>query len=147
MPTQIKTVVVSGYFDGGPHSGHLELFKNAKKLGRVLVIVNNDEQSKLKKGYSFYTERERLYRILGCKDVDWAILSVDKDLGVSETLKHVTKYGQQLHIFYNDTYGQCRESDTCRELGIEVIYGDGPKITSSSDLIAEGVDRYLEACL
>lgn len=44
-----KIVCVSGYFDP-IHIGHIEYMKRAKELGnKLMVIVNNDEQAKLKK--------------------------------------------------------------------------------------------------
>lgn len=42
-------VVASGYFDP-IHEGHIEYLKLAKQLGdRLIVIVNNDFQARLKK--------------------------------------------------------------------------------------------------
>ena len=44
-----KVVIVSGYFDP-LHVGHLEYLRMASQLGdTLLVIINNDEQAKLKK--------------------------------------------------------------------------------------------------
>ena len=58
-----KIVCVSGYFDP-IHVGHLEYFKNSKKLGdKLLVIVNNDEQATLKKGKPFMPVDERIILI------------------------------------------------------------------------------------
>ena len=51
-----RIVCVSGYFDP-IHIGHLEYFKKSKKIGtKLMVIVNNDEQSVLKKG-KYFTRR------------------------------------------------------------------------------------------
>ena len=45
-----KAIIVSGYFNP-IHSGHLDYFQEAKKLGDFLVvIVNNDDQVKVKIG-------------------------------------------------------------------------------------------------
>jgi D-beta-D-heptose 7-phosphate kinase/D-beta-D-heptose 1-phosphate adenosyltransferase len=53
-------VCVSGYFNP-LHIGHIEYFEKSKLLGnKLVVIVNNDKQSFLKKGSSFMPENERL---------------------------------------------------------------------------------------
>ena len=53
------TVAVSGGFDP-IHIGHLRLFEAAKKLGdELVVILNNDNWIKKKKGKSFMSEDER----------------------------------------------------------------------------------------
>ena len=45
-----KIVVASGYFDP-MHVGHIECLEKAKELGdKLIVIVNNDVQIRLKKG-------------------------------------------------------------------------------------------------
>ena len=75
----MKLVAISGYFDP-LHVGHLEYIKLSKKLGdRLVVIVNNDFQSKLKKGKSFMNESDRLEIVKSIIWVDDAIISVDKD--------------------------------------------------------------------
>jgi D-beta-D-heptose 7-phosphate kinase/D-beta-D-heptose 1-phosphate adenosyltransferase len=54
-----KIVMVSGGFDP-VHIGHVRMFKEAKKLGdKLVVVVNNDNWLKLKKGYAFMPEEER----------------------------------------------------------------------------------------
>jgi len=50
-----KIVITSGYFNP-VHKGHLELFYNAKEVGDVWVIVNNDHQRKLKGSKEFMDE-------------------------------------------------------------------------------------------
>ena len=81
-----KIVAVSGYFDP-IHIGHLEYFKFAKELGDYLyVIVNNDNQAKLKKGSFFMTESDRFKIVESMDIVDKAILSIDQDKSVSKTL-------------------------------------------------------------
>ena len=80
-------VATSGYFDP-LHRGHLELFSLAKKIGtKLIVVVNNDEQAKLKKGFSFMSEEERLAVVSSLKMVDRAVLSIDKDKTICKTLE------------------------------------------------------------
>src|SRR5258708_4665850 len=84
-----KIVCCSGYFSP-LHSGHLEYFEKAKQLGDILVvIVNNDKQSCLKKGYSFIPETERLRIIRSLRVVDYAVLSIDLDRSVIKSLECV----------------------------------------------------------
>ena len=48
---------VSGYIDP-IHIGHIEYFKLSKNIAdKLMVIVNNDEQSILKKRKTFYASR------------------------------------------------------------------------------------------
>ena len=56
----MKTVAVSGYFNP-VHVGHIRLFEEAKKLGdKLIVIVNNDEQVRLKGSALFMNEKDRV---------------------------------------------------------------------------------------
>lgn len=126
-------VVTSGYFDP-LHRGHLELFSRAKKLGtKLIVIVNNDEQAKLKKGFSFMPEKERLGIINSLKMVDRAVLAVDKNRTVCETLKFLKP-----HIFAkggDSTLNNVPEKELCEKFGIQLVLGLGDKIQSSSWLL------------
>jgi cytidyltransferase-like protein len=130
----MKIVAVSGYFDPF-HIGHLEYLEKSKKYGDYLfVIVNNDEQTKMKKGKSFMTAIERLKLIRGLKCVDSAIISIDKDRTVRESLRAIcpdvfTNGGDQ----NNNTIP---EKEICNELDIELIDGCGDKIQSSSWIIS-----------
>jgi len=128
-----KIIVASGYFDP-LHIGHIEYLKLAKKLGsKLVVIVNNDKQAKLKKGFSFMNEKERMEIVKSLFFVDEVFLSVDKHLSVCESLKKIRP-----HIFAKggDRFSsEIPESKVCKELGIEIVDGLGKKIQSSSDLI------------
>lgn len=126
-------VVTSGYFDP-LHKGHLELFSRAKKLGtKLVVIVNNDGQAKLKKGFSFMPEKERLAVVSSLKMVDRVVLAVDKDGTVCETLKLLKP-----DIFAkggDSTLDNVPEKEICEKFGIRLAMGLGDKIQSSSWLI------------
>jgi cytidyltransferase-related domain len=66
---------VSGYFNP-IHKGHLEYFNNAKKQSdKLFVIVNNDNQRKLKGSKDFQDENERMFIVSNIKAVDKVILS------------------------------------------------------------------------
>ena len=128
-------VCVSGYFDP-IHVGHLEYFKNSKKLGnKLMVIVNNDEQAALKKGKAFMPVDERIKIIEEFNCVDLVVKSIDKDRTVCETLKNLEP---KPDLFCNggDQFNDIiPEAPICEERGIKLVDGLGDKIQSSSWLI------------
>ena len=84
--TKKKAIIVSGYFNP-IHKGHLEYFLNAKSLADfIFVIVNNDHQRALKESKEFQLEEERMLIVSYLKPVDKAILSIDTDRTVYETI-------------------------------------------------------------
>lgn len=125
-----RTVVAaSGYFEV-LHSGHLEYLEKAKALGdELVVIVNTDDQAKLKKGIVFMPLEERM-RLLGAlKCVDRVVASIDTDRTVCRSLAFIrptifAKGGDQ-------NSGTIPEADICRQLGIQIVDGLGEKIASS----------------
>lgn len=135
-----KAIIVSGYFNP-IHKGHLEYFKNAKQHADFLfVIVNSDLQRKLKGSKPFQDEKERMIIVNSIKGVDKAILSIDKDRTVCETIKKIAQeYGQEFSLAFanggdqnNDTIP---EKPICEQLGVKLIDGLGDKIQSSSWLL------------
>lgn len=129
------TVCASGYFNP-LHYGHIEYLEKSKDLGdKLIVIVNNDKQSLLKKGSSFMPESERLKIIRSLRCVDSAILSTDKDRTVCETLKLIHP-----DIFTNggdQTNEIIPEKKICQEMGTKLVDQLGEKIQSSSWLLAK----------
>ena len=127
----MKIVAISGYFDP-LHVGHLEYIKLAKKFGdKLVVIVNNDYQSKLKKGKSFMSESDRLEIVKSIIWVDDAIISIDKDGTVCKSIEFIKP-----DIFANGgdrKNKEIPESKICNNLGIKIIDGLGEKIRSSSN--------------
>ena len=127
----MKIVAISGYFDP-LHVGHLEYIKLAKKFGdKLVVIVNNDYQSKLKKGKSFMSESDRLEIVKSIIWVDEAIISIDKDGTVCKSIEFIKP-----DIFANGgdrKNKEIPESKICNNLGIKIIDGLGEKIRSSSN--------------
>ncbi len=128
----MKVVAISGYFDP-IHVGHLEYINMAKKLGdKLVVIVNNNYQCKLKKGKFFMDEKDRLTIISNLKNVDEVFLSIDEDKTVCASLEKIKP-----DIFANGgdrkNY-EIPESVICKKYDIKIIDGLGDKIRSSSDL-------------
>lgn len=125
-------VAVSGYFDP-IHVGHLEYLKLAKQLGdKLVVIVNNDFQARIKKGKSFMNERDRVEIVASLKCVDEVFLSIDRDLSVCKSLEFI-----QPNIFANGgdrKLDEIPETRIMKKYGIKMVDGLGIKIRSSSDL-------------
>ena len=135
-----KVVITSGYFNP-LHIGHINLIKKAKELGDFLVvIVNNDEQVKIKGSVPFMPEQERIEIIKALRYADEVFLSIDKDKSVCESLKSVAKAHRGDELFFangGDRYaGNIPEVVVCEEFGIKLIDGvGGGKVQSSSWLL------------
>ncbi len=129
-------VAASGYFDPA-HLGHIEYLKMAKELGdKLIVIVNNDRQAILKKGYEFMPFKERLEIVKSFKFVDDVFPSIDEDKSVCKSL---AKLKPNIFAKGGDRFGgEIPETPICKELGIKIVDGLGAKIQSSSELIARG---------
>ena len=132
-----KAVIVSGYFNP-IHKGHLEYFNNAKTIAdELFVIVNYDNQRALKGSKEFQGEEERMIIVSNIKAVDQAILSVDEDRTVCETLEKIAnEYGQDYDLAvakggekYN---GSIAERSIWGKMGIALIDGLGDKMQPSS---------------
>jgi len=128
-----KIVVASGYFDP-LHIGHLEYLEKARKLGnKLIVIINNDFQTKMKKGFVFMSQEDRMKIIKALKYVDDVFLSIDNDESVCKSLEllkpDIFAKGGDRKI------NEIPETPICRKLGIEIVDGLGEKIRASSDLI------------
>jgi cytidyltransferase-like protein len=130
---KMKIVAVSGYFDP-LHVGHIDLFELAQKLGdKLVVIVNNNKQTEMKKGKYFMPVEERKKILEALKCVDEVFVSIDEDRSVCKSLEAVHP-----NIFANggDRFNyEVPEAEVCKKLGVEIIDGLGKKIQSSSDLI------------
>jgi len=137
-----KAIIVSGYFNP-IHKGHLEYFHNAKELAdELFVIVNSDLQRDLKGSKPFQEEDERMIIVHSIKGVDKAILSIDHDRTVCETIRQiVSDFGEEYNLAFANGGDQNNDSipekPICDELGVKLIDGLGDKIQSSSWLLGE----------
>jgi cytidyltransferase-like protein len=141
MEMEKTLVIVSGYFNP-VHKGHIEYLTRSKGLGDFLyVIVNNDYQRELKGSKPFMMADERKLIIESLKVVDRAMVAVDTEKTVNESIQFIiNEIGSQFNkiIFANggdqnrNTVG---EAKLCEELGIELADGLGDKIQSSSWLL------------
>ena len=112
-----KAIIVSGYFNP-IHKGHLEYFHNAKAVSEELfVIVNSDFQRELKGSKEFQDEEERMIIVSQIKSVNKAILSVDKDRTVCETIKKIVgDFGQKYEFSFAN--GGDQNNNTIPELSL-----------------------------
>ena len=125
-------VCVSGGFDP-LHIGHLEMFRNAAKHGKLVVILNSDRWLLRKKGFVFLNWQQRS-SIIGDLRYVHAVAEVnDDDNTVCEALARIKP-----RYFAN---GGDRKSDNtpettlCAQLGIEPLWNmGGGKLDSSSDV-------------
>jgi|SRR3989344_4309150 len=131
----MKVVAASGYFDP-LHVGHLEYLEKARKLGdKLVVIINNDVQTRLKKKTVFMPQEDRMRIIKALKPVDEVFLSIDDDNSVCKSLEKIkpsifAKGGDR-------TVDEIPETPICSKFGIKVIDGLGAKIRASSDILRE----------
>ena len=137
-----KVVITSGYFNP-LHIGHINLMREARKSGDFLVvIVNSDEQVKLKGSVPFMPEEERFEIIQAVKYVDEVFLAIDKDKTVGESLVAIAKKYPDAELFFakgGDRHsGNIPESETiaCQNYKIKIINDvGGAKVQSSSWLL------------
>jgi D-beta-D-heptose 7-phosphate kinase/D-beta-D-heptose 1-phosphate adenosyltransferase len=135
------TVAISGGFDP-IHIGHIELMQEAKALGdKLVVIINNDNWLKKKKGFAFMDEGERKAIVQAVRYVDEVVLTNHPEnpsnMSVCAELEKLKP-----DIFAN---GGDRKPDgdpipeveLCNKLSIKLVYnvGKSGKIQSSSDLV------------
>jgi len=141
-----KVVITSGYFNP-LHVGHINLIREAKNLGDFLVVVvNNDEQVRLKGSVPFMNQQERMEIIKALKYADEVILSIDKDSTQGKTLSFIAeKYPGDLYFAKGgDRHaGNLPESElkACEKYNIKVVNGvGGGKVQSSSWLIKNSAE-------
>ena len=98
----MKIVLVTGGFDP-LHSGHIEYFKEAKKLGDKLIVgLNSDSWLERKKGRAFMPSYERITIIENLNMVDGVILFNDDDDTATEAIKNIQQlYPNEQIIFAN----------------------------------------------
>ena len=147
-PKKKKVVVmVSGGFDP-IHIGHVRYIKEAKKLGDYLIVVlNNDNWLRKKKGKEFMKEEDRKEIIEAIEGVDEVVISKHKkntkDMSVSKELirikpdifasggdRNKKDAANPLSSLYTDLRA-------CEKVGTKIIFnvGHGGKVRSSSELV------------
>lgn len=135
-------VIVSGGFDP-IHVGHLDLFKEASLLGKLIVIVNNDIFLKKKKSYSLMLQEDRIKIINEFKCVYATFLSIDKDHTVSKSIEKIHRIYNGSLAFLNGgdrrNINDVPESKICKKLDIDMIFNIGGHKTRSSSQLVQNV--------
>lgn len=132
-----RIVAVSGGFDP-VHIGHIRMFEEARALGdELVVILNNDNWLRAKKGFVFMPEDERAEVLRALRVVDRVVITThvpnDSDRSVIKALASVVP-----DIFANGgdrkNENDIPEAAICKELGITMDFnvGHGGKVQSSS---------------
>lgn len=142
----MTVVLVTGGFDP-LHSGHIEFFKSARKLGDKLIVgINSDEWLVRKKGRAFMPFDERA-SIIKCLDfVDDVIGFVDADDTANNAIFQVLSTHSGKVIFAN---GGDRTRQNIPEMSftnVEFVFGVGgeDKKNSSSELLNDYSSNYTQ---
>lgn len=147
----MKIVAVSGGFDP-VHRGHINLLRQAKKLGdRLVVILNNDNWLRKKKGYVFMPQAERKAVLTAMRGVDRVIISRHpknpKDMSVSRELKSLKP-----NVFANGADRNEKDAanpksslyadtQTCKKFGIKMVFNVGGGKQQSSSWLVEKIRK------
>lgn len=138
--TKNKIIMVNGGFDP-IHIGHIRYLKEAKSLGDYLIVLlNNDNWLKSKKGAVFMSEKERQEILSSIDCVDKVIISSHKkntkDLSVCEDIKKIRP--DIFAIGGSKSNENISEIKLCDELGIKIVFYSGKgKIKNPKDFIKE----------
>jgi len=143
-----KIIILSGGFDP-IHSGHAYMFWAAKARFTaypetyLAVCLNSDEWLCKKKGINFMPFYERQKIVSAMKHVDYVFPFEDDEAGTAiNGIKGVVKYfGSFPGVSFAFGNGGDRgaantpEQTFCEENDIELVFGLGDKVQSSSDLL------------
>ena len=103
----------------------------------LLSITTTEEL----KSRPLFEEKERLLIVSNIKAVDKAILSIDKDRTVCNSIRQIMiEYGAKYKLSFANGGDQAMtqpEAELCEDLGISLIDNLGEKIQSSSWLLGQ----------
>lgn len=146
-----KTVVITSWYFNPIHPGHIECFEACKSLGDELwVIVNNDNQAKLKTGARevFQDEQIRMTIVSALKTVDQVMLAVDTDGSVCESIRVIAQrirdvYWVGTKIIFGKWWDRFADNipevAVCKECRVDIVDWLGDKTHNSSEYRAKEV--------
>ena len=151
MSKKYKVILISGGFDP-VHKGHIECIQNAKKLAdEVWIGLNNDSWLHRKKGKQFMKEDERKFIMENLKDVDYVYIMnplIHGDDTAIDFIDHARRKWMRERGTWEEgimAFGNggdrvsggvpATEEDVCSTLGIDLVWGLGDKVQSSSWLL------------
>jgi len=138
MPDK-KLVIISGYFSP-LHCGHLDYIEASAATGdKLAVIVNNNAQQIIKKKKIIADENDRLRLVLALRQVDQAMVAIEKINSVSESIEYLAS----LHAGWRIVFGNGgdrgnpelvpeTEVEICQKLGIEMKFNLGGNLKRDS---------------
>jgi cytidyltransferase-like protein len=136
----LKVVLVTGGFDP-LHSGHIEYFKAARRLGNLLVVgINSDKWLARKKGQAFMPASERRAIIENIYQVHRVIEFNDADNTAIDAIRKVKELFPMYKVVFAN--GGDRTADNIPEMvfdDVEFVFGVGgeDKKNSSSWILQE----------
>ena len=128
------------------HTGHLDYIESANRNCDLLyVIVNSDEQVKIKGSELFMDEESRLRIVKALQSVNRALIAKDDDGTVVKSVEWIYNWNRNdpfvdSFVFMNGgdrVAGNTPEEEYCRENGIETLYNIGGGKTESSSRLIE----------
>lgn len=132
----INILYIGGTFDL-LHYGHIELFKKCKKLGIVIVSLNNDNFVKRYKREPIIPFKQRKSMLESCRYVDFVIENTNGEDSKPAILKSMAT-----HIVHgNDWTGESLmkqmglTKDWLKKNNIKMIYFPYTKTTSTTNII------------
>lgn len=133
----MKVVLVTGGFDP-IHSGHIQYFEDAKRLGDILVVgLNSDDWLTRKKGRPFMPFAERLEIVRNLRMVDMVIESGfdDSDDSSKDAIKIVREYYPHHTIVFANGGDRTKENIPEMDVAddnVEFVFGVGGESKKNS---------------